>query len=692
MRHVGDGLLSPPHQQHHHLHDDDRYNRRPAPAQRYSSSSLAVDRHTVYLTVPSSTTTISHQRSSSTSRSGDLLSTQTVAGTLHPSRRASSSNNSLSLAPPGADLTRTRSLSTSGQQRPAGPVVEEQTYKGVPLFVYAPLNPSVKRAIRLLRVLPDLDERTGWLRCVLRDGTTKDGVVFDKPGERGMMRAGYAALSYTWGGEEGVREVILLNGRVFFVRRNLYAFLRCVRKSTDFRERWLWVDAVCINQEDGEEKGRQVGMMWKIYSETSLVVVWLGGEMRTKCVGYAMKRMGEFAEMNDAEMAVSVVRDEQFWKGFAEINEAMYWDRVWVIQEFTLPERGRIVAGTEWVSFRVFQETIRRFDGRIWRMAVSNLVLGGKRREGFEEYISNIHPLWKRRMKYEEGGGVVDAGWTTLSGSRYCRDLRDRVYGIMPLASHGATLKVDYELTPLELLLESVWLEHDSDMDRTDIVMNLANILLLTPASVCMYADTHTSSAKYVLWKTNLPRSRKEAMKVHLAAASSRKKRDEWLHVASVGGELVKWRNFAADKGALKIGEKFPIFPGRRQCPWQMFVYCDGKAGRFGLKLAVDVDEREGKREKSRDRSRGKSRNRSRARSRDRSRSERERHMSPEEFMDVNRKRASALGVYRTTCAPVKMTVYYALAGGLEGVGPSDNKAGAFEEALEGLGKLDFDL
>jgi hypothetical protein len=41
-------------------------------------------------------------------------------------------------------------------------------------------------------------------------------------------------------------------------------------------ERIIWVDAVCINQNDGEEKGQQIQLMAKIYGQASRVLVWLG--------------------------------------------------------------------------------------------------------------------------------------------------------------------------------------------------------------------------------------------------------------------------------------------------------------------------------------------------------------------------------------------------------------------------------
>jgi hypothetical protein len=462
-------------------------------------------------------------------------------------------------------------------------------------------------------------------------------------------------------------------------------------------------------------------MMWKIYSFTKEVLVWLGPSNRdSDHIEHAIKKMKEYADTNDMSMAISSASDDEFWRGFRDINSAFYWDRVWVIQEFTLPSHGRIIQGNDWVTFDVFQDTIRRFDNKIYRGALTNVVFSSKRRDDFNDYMSNIHPLWQRRLSYKRESSRIhkDADWTTLSGVRHCQDLRDRVYGIMALSTHGNSLRVDYELTPFELLLESIWLEHDSDIDRTDIVMNLANILLLTPASICMYADSATSHSKWVLHRCNLTRRSgiKELQALHLSAAANSKGKRRWLEASTSDEKEVHWRNFASlkDRGSLKVPKGWPVFPSRKQCPWQMFVYAVTKEGKWGLKLAIDGDipsdakskndrrrSRSRSRSRSRDRKRDSSRRRSKSRRRNGSRSSDEKdkaskkdprgsviadgYMSPEEFLSVNAKRATALGVYRTTCAPVEMTVYYALAQGLEGVGPSDNKAGAFEEVLEHL-------
>jgi len=80
----------------------------------------------------------------------------------------------------------------------------------------------------------------------------------------------YFALSYCWG-EGGFTHRIILNGRIFPVTENLESALRAVRGEWDVTR--LWVDALCINQNDVAERGREVPRMREIYGNAAAVFV-----------------------------------------------------------------------------------------------------------------------------------------------------------------------------------------------------------------------------------------------------------------------------------------------------------------------------------------------------------------------------------------------------------------------------------
>jgi hypothetical protein len=101
----------------------------------------------------------------------------------------------------------------------------------------------------------------------------------------------YEALSYTWGSETPLK-TISLNGHNFNIRENLDSALRHLRLKD--KPRMMWVDAICINQRDNQEKAREVRRMRDIYSRAQNVVVWLGNyhEPRDHDVDGFFSKMG----------------------------------------------------------------------------------------------------------------------------------------------------------------------------------------------------------------------------------------------------------------------------------------------------------------------------------------------------------------------------------------------------------------
>ncbi|KAK0127303.1 hypothetical protein ONS96_006852 [Cadophora gregata f. sp. sojae] len=124
--------------------------------------------------------------------------------------------------------------------------------------MYQPLR-AEKQEIRVLRINP-ASTHTDTVECTLDHVSLQNKPVFD-------------ALSYTWG-DASVTERILVDGQHFEATKNLVAALREFRKAGLSEP--IWIDAVCINQENVEEKLTQVRMMRDIYCAARKTLVWLG--------------------------------------------------------------------------------------------------------------------------------------------------------------------------------------------------------------------------------------------------------------------------------------------------------------------------------------------------------------------------------------------------------------------------------
>ncbi|EME81956.1 uncharacterized protein MYCFIDRAFT_18284, partial [Pseudocercospora fijiensis CIRAD86] len=83
----------------------------------------------------------------------------------------------------------------------------------------------------------------------------------------------YDALSHCWGPQDFLCPLLLRDG-IFPITRSVHDALQRIRYRN--RDRYLWVDAVCINQEDDAEKSQQVSKMLTIFKKALHVVIWLG--------------------------------------------------------------------------------------------------------------------------------------------------------------------------------------------------------------------------------------------------------------------------------------------------------------------------------------------------------------------------------------------------------------------------------
>lgn len=94
-----------------------------------------------------------------------------------------------------------------------------------------------------------------------------------------MGLVSYVALSYEWGSLSSDDPEILVDDQLVRVRRNLYnAFIhiRGTMRKDHSISNWIWIDALCIDQSNIQERNHQVQMMGRIYADASLVIAWLG--------------------------------------------------------------------------------------------------------------------------------------------------------------------------------------------------------------------------------------------------------------------------------------------------------------------------------------------------------------------------------------------------------------------------------
>lgn len=289
--------------------------------------------------------------------------------------------------------------------------------------VYKPLTGW--HEIRLLRLSPALlgDDQ-------VLHGTLLLSQLADRPE--------FTALSYTWADTSGDRscsETIFIGPEweALPITRNCAAALRRLRSRQD--DVVIWVDAICIDQDNIGERSHQVGLMRDVYSRARKVVAFLGddGDNQTP-ESQLMHRMSEecFYSGTSVKLSWDPVRDGVALRA---LFNRPYWRRIWVIQEILLSKEAYIVLGGNSVP-------------------LSCILHGHMTGHGADAAI--FFPSWTK-VSGPSLDGDCDAFSQLLLKTSSCQalDPRDRVFALLGLVqgAHLEGLVADYTKTSEEVYI-----------------------------------------------------------------------------------------------------------------------------------------------------------------------------------------------------------------------------------------------
>ncbi|EXL40291.1 hypothetical protein FOCG_17179 [Fusarium oxysporum f. sp. radicis-lycopersici 26381] len=291
----------------------------------------------------------------------------------------------------------------------------------------------------------------------------------------------YEALSYCWGGNDQRRE-ISCNGECFKTTENL--FLAMAHLRNDNADRLLWIDAICINQANLEERKSQVLLMGKIYSEATKVVVWLGSNPGSDGVNHvfelvekypkfqrvkASRRVKIFMDMNfprsnawdfatdgskeigspcEHEVAQPPVLSLQVMKGITSVMRRVWWTRVWTIQELNLSREAVFMCGNLSAPWSAFNAALRMAFMAYFRQENHNLVNEDSDFRLEAATAIACSRLLTGRPREEDFGGPRELGDLLISYRWLAAtDKRDKIYGLLPLAESTYGIEPNYEVS-----------------------------------------------------------------------------------------------------------------------------------------------------------------------------------------------------------------------------------------------------
>ncbi|KAH3938898.1 hypothetical protein HBH53_243200 [Parastagonospora nodorum] len=154
----------------------------------------------------------------------------------------------------------------------------------------------------------------------------------------------YEAISYTWGNTNLLHSLHMGgNGNFLKVTTNCFHALRHLRRADS--DRALWIDAICINQMDLDERGHQVKTMNMIYEMASTVVIYLGEE--TKGSRILFKELAKAkVELSKTGKCNRQPPDDVIISELEVLIQRPWFQRIWVLQEVSGNDQIVVMCGS----------------------------------------------------------------------------------------------------------------------------------------------------------------------------------------------------------------------------------------------------------------------------------------------------------------------------------------------------------
>ena len=349
----------------------------------------------------------------------------------------------------------------------------------VPVYSYTPL-PS-KRAIRLLEV----HTATSFSLTIIDD-------LEDSPH--------YDALSYTWGNSDcpysqtyvdspelNIPSVpVKCDGGMILVTPNLRDALRMLSESStsdaSSHQRFIWIDAICINQADLAERAVQVELMSDLYRKAQTVYVWLGHEdeftsdacKAIECLNSIPKDLHDIVVSQDffdpqcftSKLGLSPPSPSH-WLGLVAFLHRPYFKRVWVVQEVGLAERVAVKCGLRTIPWQTLSEAMHFLLKSGWttHLHTENLrrIDFGKQEPSYYSRLLsvNIDPgfsaygLIYNKIRLATTGRLPPFKQLIIDHRRcHASDPRDKIYALLgisnedfrPLTTYAEAFRPDYNI------------------------------------------------------------------------------------------------------------------------------------------------------------------------------------------------------------------------------------------------------
>jgi hypothetical protein len=324
-------------------------------------------------------------------------------------------------------------------------------------FKYKPLPPGY---FRLLTIVGPGDFPVGQMEAFSLDAAPE-----------------YVAMSYSWG-KNTTSRTFFCNNQTFAVSSEVLDALNSL--GLGLRTTKVWIDAICINQADEEEKANQVAEMQRIYARATRVAIWLGPAEDNSDI--FIDKMDDFVQWAvhfdsnkvDQRGQLTSPPHGRLFLALGPILARPWFNRVWVVQEVLLAKDAVLVCGTRFLDWKIFCMMIVLTKAQ----NLTNLLISPHFSiSQLEVAISNILNLGWTGDKAQKGLSPREFTLFLNSGRlRKVTEPVDRVWGFLGLA--------DPELRKAAMPLISYSSESRRDFYKTYV--DMGRLLLLRDPELCL--------------------------------------------------------------------------------------------------------------------------------------------------------------------------------------------------------------
>ena len=291
----------------------------------------------------------------------------------------------------------------------------------------------------------------------------------------------YKCLSYTWSTDPDVVTIdsptstdlwkpITVNGQIVAITNNLWCALRAIRRR-DLRL-CIWVDALCIRQDDDVEKSQQVQMIGATFSNASHVLCWVTEDDVFSELFQSLWH--EPATQNPSPSTSTRIRwpgpDQHGWASYNTrmvnlLCNMRYFTRSWILQELILPDRLTVICGSASIEDWAFEQMVNSAtNDYIVKIDPAGTGPGSVSIQKVDtSKLEYVRQIFRIRTEYKQTMKLPHSIWyflSTFHESR-CRDPRDKLYSLLSLVEgverYGTLLESDYQIDVATLYLGLAW-------------------------------------------------------------------------------------------------------------------------------------------------------------------------------------------------------------------------------------------